>query len=114
MKYKQIIVIPERISVGIFNLPCVASVEKDIDESPVYRFKERLTSPRGVVAHSLKPGNILAEAHDGKWYWLRQEDYQAALEKVNTTDPKREQTKDIIEQARKEGKPIDWATIVLC
>ena len=114
MKYKQIIVIPERISAGIFNLPCVASVEKGIDGSPVYRFKERLTSPRGVVAHSLKPGDILAEDHDGKWFWLRQDDYQAALEKANTTNPKREQVKNIIEQARKNGKTVDWATIVLC
>ena len=114
MKYKQIIVIPERISAGIFNLPCVASVEKGIGGSPVYRFKERLTSPRGVVAHSLKPGDILAEDHNGKWYWLRQEEYRTALEKTDTTDLKREQTKDIIEQARKDGKTVDWATIVLC
>ena len=29
-------------------------------------------------------------------------------------DTKREQIKALMEKMKKEGKPIDWATIVLC
>ena len=29
-------------------------------------------------------------------------------------DTKREQIKALIEKMKQEGKPIDWATIVLC
>ena len=33
---------------------------------------------------------------------------------METTDKKKEQIKSIMEKANKEGKTIDWATIVLC
>ena len=32
----------------------------------------------------------------------------------NKNDTKKNQIKKLIEQAKKDGKPIDWATIVLC
>jgi hypothetical protein len=30
------------------------------------------------------------------------------------TDKKKEQLKALMETAKKEGRPIDWATVVLC
>ena len=30
------------------------------------------------------------------------------------TDKKKEQLKVLMEEAEKEGRPIDWATVVLC
>ena len=32
----------------------------------------------------------------------------------NPSDIKREQIKALIEKMKQEGKPIDWATVVLC
>lgn len=32
----------------------------------------------------------------------------------NKNDTKKTQIKKLIEQAKKDDKPIDWATIVLC
>jgi hypothetical protein len=32
----------------------------------------------------------------------------------NLTDKKKEQLKALIEKMKQEGKPIDWATAVLC
>lgn len=32
----------------------------------------------------------------------------------NINDTKKAQIKRLTEQAKKDGKPIDWATIVLC
>jgi hypothetical protein len=32
----------------------------------------------------------------------------------NITDHKKEQIKALVEKMKRDGKPIDWATIVLC
>jgi hypothetical protein len=32
----------------------------------------------------------------------------------NMTDKKKEEIKALVERMKREGKPIDWATIVLC
>ena len=34
--------------------------------------------------------------------------------KPYTMEKKKQQIKAIIEKAKKDGKPIDWATVVLC
>lgn len=33
---------------------------------------------------------------------------------MDMTDKKKEQIKALIEKMKQEGKPIDWATVVLC
>lgn len=36
------------------------------------------------------------------------------MDNINDSNSKKAQIKKIIEQAKKEGKSIDWTTIVLC
>ena len=63
------IVLPHKVSNTIFNLPCIRSIEKFNDEI-VYRFNQTMRSPRGVVAHSLRPGEAIAQDQNGQWWWL--------------------------------------------
>lgn len=76
--FKQIIELPDKVSNTIFNLPCVLAVEKSIDNTPIYRFRETLRSLRGVVAHSLRPGDFIGQDQNDKWYWLTKRDYLEA------------------------------------
>lgn len=69
MQYKQIIVLPNKVSNSIFTLPCIRAIEK-YDNKPVYLFTETIRSPRGVVAHSLRPGEAIAQDQNGQWWWL--------------------------------------------
>lgn len=77
--FKQVIILSDKVSASIFNLPCIQSIEKNNTGAPVYCFKETMRSPRGIVAHSLRPGEIIAEDYDGKWCWLTEYDYQTYL-----------------------------------
>ena len=69
MQYKQIIVLPNKVSSSIFNLPCIRAIEK-FNGKLVYRFDKTMRSPRGVVAHTLRPGETIGQDHDGQWWWL--------------------------------------------
>lgn len=33
---------------------------------------------------------------------------------MNTVNKKKEQIKALVEKMKQEGKPVDWATVVLC
>ena len=71
--FKQEIRIGKSIE-GIFRLPCVAAVRKDI-------FGAAYFDTYGFVMHdgkgvSAREGDWLCEDHSGKWWWLTNEIYE--------------------------------------
>lgn len=78
MQYKQMIVLPHKVTTSVFNLPCIRAIEKSNDEI-VYRFNQTMRSPRGVVAHSLRPGEAIAQDKNGQWVWLNNKDKEDIL-----------------------------------
>lgn len=89
LQFKQIIVLPNKVVNSVFNLPCIRGIEKMPydDNEIVYRLKEKIRSPRGVVAHSLRPGDIIGEDMGGRWWWLREKDHQMAAQGVGVPAP---------------------------
>ena len=78
MKYKQMIVLPNLINNSIFNLSCIRAIEK-CDNKPIYRFNQTMRSPRGVVAHSLRPGETIAQDYNGQLWWLNSKEKEDIL-----------------------------------
>lgn len=67
---KQAIIIPDKISPGIFNLPVVTAVIKgDRLGRPIYKLKYSMLVPRDNFVTDIyaEYGDILCELHDGRW-----------------------------------------------
>ena len=77
MNFLQTIVLPERVSNDIFNLPCVDCILK-YQGKPVYQVAGVCTLQLRMVTNAM-PGDILAECHDHRWWLLSQEEYLCYL-----------------------------------
>lgn len=66
---KQAIIIPDKISPGIFNLPVVTAVIKGGNGGAIYKLKYPMLVPRDNFVTDIyaEHGDILCELHDGRW-----------------------------------------------
>ena len=64
---KQSIIVPQRLSPTVFNLPCVASAHKSgLDSCPYYHlFGWHMVDDEQPI--TVGPGDILIEEDNGKW-----------------------------------------------
>ena len=77
--FRQTIIIPDRISNSIFNLPCVIGVMKH-NNLPVYQLTDNVTSLYGFQMLKARPGDILAEDYTGDWWTMTPKEYQSYLQ----------------------------------
>lgn len=77
MKFKQAIQIPDHITQGIFNLPCVISARKDRLYGFIYTLAgdTKTTIFRWGDLIYAKPTDWICEGLDGDWYLLSNEEY---------------------------------------
>ena len=80
MNFKQAIRIGRGIE-GVFRLPCVAAIRKDI-------FGAAFFDLYGFIMHdgksvSAREGDWLCETYNGKWKWLTNEEYEQFKENEN-------------------------------
>lgn len=77
MKFKQAIKIPDYISQGIFNLPCVISARKDRLYGLIYTLAgdTKTTLFRWGDIIYAKPTDWLCEDYGGRWHLLTNEEY---------------------------------------
>ena len=78
MQIQTMIVLPDKVNSTVFNLPCIRAIEK-FEGKPIYRFNQTMRSPRGVVAHRLRPGEAIAQDQNGQWWWLNSKEKEEFL-----------------------------------
>lgn len=66
--------IPPRITMGIFNLPCVVGVRK-IENEPVYELAYGVHDIGGEDVYYVPSGRWLCELEDNSWLVLTDEEY---------------------------------------
>ena len=79
MEFKQCIQIGRTIE-GIFRLPCIASIRKDI-------FGAAFFDTYGFIMHdgksvSAREGDWLCESDSGRWYWFTNEEFMRLREEI--------------------------------
>lgn len=75
MKTKIAYQIPNKITMGIFNLPCIVGVKKIFDE-PVYELAYGVHDIKGEDVYFVPSGRWLCELEDNSWLVLTQEEYE--------------------------------------
>lgn len=78
MKFRQAIQIPDHITHGVFNLPCVVSAKKDRLYGFIYILLGDTQTDlfRWVDTIYAKPSDWLCEDNDGRWHLLSDEEYE--------------------------------------
>lgn len=66
--------IPPRITMGIFNLPCVVGVRK-IENEPVYELAYGVHDIKGEDVYFVPCNRWLCELEDNSWLVLTDEEY---------------------------------------
>lgn len=74
-KIKRANLIPNKITMGIFNLPCIVGVKKIFDE-PVYELAYGVHDIKGEDVYYVPSGRWLCELEDNSWLVLTQEEYE--------------------------------------
>ena len=75
LRFRQIIVLPQKLSHDIFKLPCVRGVSKNKHDLPVYLLRQGVTTIQGVWVNSVGSGQILAEDYGQRWWFLSPKEY---------------------------------------
>lgn len=78
LKFKQSIQIGKSLE-GIFRLPCVAAVRKDIFGAAFYDTYGFVMADGKSI--SAREGDWLCEDYKGHWHWFTNEDYVKLKEK---------------------------------
>ena len=75
MKIKRAYKIPDRITMGIFRLPCIIGIRK-IEDEPVYELADNVHDIDGEEVYHVPFGRWLCETEDNSWLVLTQEEYE--------------------------------------
>ena len=75
LHFRQIIVLPQKLSHDIFKLPCVKGVNKNEHDQPVYLLRQGVTTTQGTWVNSVGSGQILAEDYGQRWWCLLPKEY---------------------------------------
>lgn len=73
-KIKRAYQIHNKITMGIFNLPCIVGVKKIFDE-PVYELAYGVHDIKGEDVYFVPSGRWLCELEDNSWLVLTNEEY---------------------------------------
>ena len=88
-KYKKVILLPDRVTQSVFDLPCVTGIFKDDEGGMFYFITIHNTDENTDFVYHVEPGIALAEDNNGNWWLLSQKDYEEWKEQNNVITLKR-------------------------